>query len=474
MKRSILPFLLAVLLLINQWDAGAQCDPPEVDPVNPDITIGAAPITTGVLHPINGFPVTVHDTNDVVLELCLDGANCEFSPLVVGSPFSEKIGFGQEAFWWSAEATIPVEVPVGEEPIALVVMAVEAGFNPPVVADGNQAPFTRLRLRITPPEAGYYTVTHPFGQIIDRFLPAERRAVNETFDIPFGPDEVHQGRVGPFLVWDPLDEAPEGFVGDPFVPHAVTGSPCGTNEFRISAVEDLVNRTPIDLNGAEPGNDLVTDLFFVQGKLFALAPVGPADGQVTFNRDAQGAGSVDFLIPRSPGAVTAQAVGVETPLPGEPVLLPLVNGIFTGSEAITAGDILPNNVAVTFNLDVPGEMTQNFPLTVIPVGNLAKVTATRNSSGIGTLDFLIPQSPGAVTAQAVGVETPLPDEPIALTAANGEFTASEPLTAADILPDNVAVTFNPGGEGELTEIFPLIEIKSSLLLMIPKITTREE
>lgn len=301
--------LLAGLLLANQWDAGAQCDFPVV--VDGDRTIVAGPITTSALHPINGFPRTLLDTNNVVLELCLDGANCIFSPLEGGNPFSEEIGFGAEAFWWATEATIPVPLPVpgvpeGIQPIALLVMAAEAGFSAGVL-NGNQIQFTRLRIRIDAPRNGIYTVTHPFGQIISRPLIAGRRAINETFDIPFAAEEVHQGRVGPFLVWEPLAEAPAGFVGNPFVEHAVTGSPCGINEFRVSAVDTLGN--PIDLNGDAEGNDLVTDLFKVWGKLFNDAPTLPLTvDTASYSRPANGGpGRVNvFVSSTSIAEVTAQ------------------------------------------------------------------------------------------------------------------------------------------------------------------------
>ncbi|MCX6020600.1 MAG: chitobiase/beta-hexosaminidase C-terminal domain-containing protein [Chloroflexi bacterium] len=43
------------------------------------------------------------------------------------------------------------------------------------------------------------------------------------------------GRIGPFLTWDPAipPAAPVGYIGDPAIPHAITGSPYGTNYFKV-------------------------------------------------------------------------------------------------------------------------------------------------------------------------------------------------------------------------------------------------
>jgi hypothetical protein len=442
--------VLTVLLLAPHRDAGAQCDPPLVDG---DRTVGAAPLAIGELHPINGFPRTILDTNNVAMELCLDGANCIFSPLEAGNPFSEEIGFGAEAFWWAAEGTIPVPLPVpgvpeGIQPIALVVMAAEAGFLG-TVATGNQLQFTRLRIRIDAPFAGFYTVTHPFGQIIQRPVGvAGRRAINETFDIPFVAGEAaHQGRVGPFLVWEPLSEAPAGFVGNPFVEHAVSGSPCGTNEFRVSAENPI--GTPIDLNGDAPGNDLVTDLFKVWGKLFQDAPTLPLTvDSASYSRPAGGGpGRVNvFVSSTSIAAVTAQK------LPQMPLkTLTRKGGKFFTSFDLASTFTLPATVNVIAHAD-----GFNDGLAVSPITD--EVT-------IEIANYDIINRKLAIRAKSSDMRV-VPT----LTLSDGLGTIASGVTRviANVLvpPARISVTSSAGGSE--TKRVSIVE-PSSLLLMMPAI-----
>src|SRR5262249_58629123 len=65
--------------------------------------------------------------------------------------------------------------------------------------------------------------------------------------------------LGPFLQWDPLASVPPaGFIGVPATPHAIIGSPFGTNVFRIAGP-----------NIGGPGVNVVeTNLFNIVGKIF--------------------------------------------------------------------------------------------------------------------------------------------------------------------------------------------------------------
>ncbi|RMD69765.1 MAG: hypothetical protein D6819_06085, partial [Gammaproteobacteria bacterium] len=279
----ILPTLAAALLLLGGQAAfGIPGGCP---------TEGATPLTIGPLNPQNGFPVWVQDSQGLALELCLDSTppgsglppNCFFDPPIPGDPFSQQIGFGEEAFYWSADTSIATS-----RIDALLVMAVEAAFlnGPPI--NGEQFPFTRLRIRVDVPEPGIYTVTHPYGQeqfIVDAVGAGQE--IRESFDIEFASSSTHQGRVGPLLVFDPLADAPLGFVGDGVTEHAVTGSPCGTNFFRIEAV-GLDGTTPIDLDRG--GNNVVeNDLFIVTGKLFdGVLPAPLTVNRTTFARTNPG------------------------------------------------------------------------------------------------------------------------------------------------------------------------------------------
>jgi hypothetical protein len=215
---------------------------------------------------------------------------------------------------------------------ALFFAAQEAGFAADLIADGNQASRGRIHVHFEPAFVpslmGSYLVTHPYGSAVyevnDFFSVQQRHDVGNLIDLlhavvppsgppPAGPpptgdftlaltngpdpafvalppdfpavdagivSSVATG-IGPFLV--PLDPAerifaPNGGVylsnpGTELAPRMVpvTGSPFGTNFFRI----ELLNPPPgVYLNagdparGIAPSNVLEFDLFQVTGKIF--------------------------------------------------------------------------------------------------------------------------------------------------------------------------------------------------------------
>ena len=254
----------------------------------------------GPVSPTTGFPVWYEDSNGLRLELCLDANGlCLESPPDPTRPASVPDNFTAEAFWWSAEATMPTNG--GGE--ALLVLAWEAAFSTETPAVGDQAVFGRLRFRIDNLVAGEtYRVIHPFG--VDEFVAeaAGRRGINATVDVGCagGPCDFTQAltsRVGPFLFWDPAvaPAAPAGYIGDPGTPHRVLGSPFGTNFFRIEGP-----------NVGGPGvNAVQTDLFTVQGKVFVPPPVGTlgvSSSRVTY-------GNVPVGESRGPQAISLENLG---------------------------------------------------------------------------------------------------------------------------------------------------------------------
>jgi len=124
----------------------------------------------GPLSPQTTFPLWVQDSTGLTLEICpgTDPVNCISTPPITDPndplfvPALAGIGFGDEGFWASADASMPTGGGTGQ---ALLVSAVEAAFLP-TFANGNQFPFTRLRIRVDVPVDGDYTVTHPWGQIL--------------------------------------------------------------------------------------------------------------------------------------------------------------------------------------------------------------------------------------------------------------------------------------------------------------------
>ncbi|MCE7913380.1 MAG: hypothetical protein DYH15_01605 [Nitrosomonas sp. PRO4] len=225
----------------------------------------------GLIHPVNHFPTWFSDANGVTLQLCLDGDGatgmCFYDPVIPGNPTSAATGFGAEAFWWSADASL--DLAGGGR--ALLVLALEAAYGAGDPAPNDQFAFGRIRIRVDVPEDGEYKIWHPYLNEANGCQPevynatAGPNGINVTRDIGGGApfETMLTGEVGPFLVWDPAitPAAPAGYVGDPNIDHEVIGGHCNINYFRIEAA------TGVDLDGN--GNNFVqTNLFAVQGKIY--------------------------------------------------------------------------------------------------------------------------------------------------------------------------------------------------------------
>jgi hypothetical protein len=245
--------------------------------------IEATPLTLGPVNPKNGGALWLMDSNGVRLEVCLDGngnQECFYDQVDDDNPYSQRVGFGPEAFWWLAEAAIDVDEQENRRGniihpgfSALIVMAAEFAWISEDPAPGEQFPFTRLRFRLQVPELGTYYVTHPYGREVfvvdDSFLDdGDIDRIFVSFDIELPTEGLGQGRIGPFLtvdVADPDSPVPAGHIGSLGGEQTVTGSPCDTNYFEVRGVA-LDGFTPIDLDG-EGSSVLSTDKFAVMGKL---------------------------------------------------------------------------------------------------------------------------------------------------------------------------------------------------------------
>ena len=323
---------------------------------------GATPFLAGPIVPTdpadpayNGFASYVQDSQGLALALCLDPNFCFFDPPIPENAFSVKIGFGAEAFWWLSEATVATTMGLD----ALVVMAAEAAFITEEPGDGEQFPFTRLRIRVDVPFPGVYTVTHPYGQ--ERFVvevTAPGQEIRESFDIEFMPNAQNQGRVGPWLTWDTFPNDPvlpdtagsDRFVGDAATPHAVKGSPCGTNFFRVEAVQlDGVTPLaidPLDEDGDGLTNRITSDLFVTSGRVFPGNVATPlVVDAATYSRATDGRVNVFATAPTT--AVVTFSGGANLPA-GEQPMVGDGSGRFFGSVALTPDAItVPTTVLVT-------------------------------------------------------------------------------------------------------------------------------
>lgn len=232
---------------------------------------GAALSAVGPVNPANSFPLWFQDSTGLMLQLGLDPALTFFDPPIAGNAVSVARGFGQEAFYFLADAvgTVPVSagLPAGGE--VLLVLAVEAAYlNGPPVA-GEEITFGRIRIRIDAPVAGTYRVIHPYGTESFIVTTPGRRAINNTVDVigqtpNFVPTLATQ--VGPFLR-AVAPAAPAGFIGHPVNLQTVAGSPTGRNYFRVEG--------PPGSNLGGPGvNVIQLNQFTLSGQIF-VPPAAP-------------------------------------------------------------------------------------------------------------------------------------------------------------------------------------------------------
>ena len=349
---------------------------------------GAKPMNIGPHDAQTTFPLWVQDSEGLALEICpgTDAANCISVPPFIEADFpgdpdaaakaalSQQIGFGDEGFWASAETSIAL--PGGGQ--ALLVSAVEAAFLPDF-ADGNQTPFTRLRLRIDIPQDGTYVVTHPWGQITYDIVGAANDGdVNDSFDIPFAADEQgYQGRIGPILTWETFPNDPllngGAYIGTLAADRPVKGSPCGTNYFRIDGP-----------NIGGPGiNSVQTNLFTVTGKVYTGSLPTPLQvSQVSYSRAAGGRVNVFAEAPTQ--ATVSFSGGAD--LPAGPI--PMTgdgSGRFFGSVTLAPeASTLPAEVTVTASNAAVGALPADI---VKPLVDL--VTITRAEYDYATSDLTI-------------------------------------------------------------------------------------
>src|SRR5262245_1892136 len=252
--RATAVSMIALALLVGSGgpDVGAQCVP------TPLPAAGIGPV-----NPANGYPRYYVDASGLALGPCLDPTTglCVVAAADLpnpAAPVSFPGNFFDEWFYWLANA----KMPVGATGLGTLVMAVEGSFLNGAVVPGDQIVFSRLRVRVSGlVPNNTYVVTHPYG--VDTLVADGLGVINETTDsiglaaTGFNGPTAATSRIGPrFLTWDPATApaAPAGFVGDPAVDHTITGSPCGTNFFRVTGP------------GLPPGG-ATTNLFTVQGKI---------------------------------------------------------------------------------------------------------------------------------------------------------------------------------------------------------------
>ena len=418
---------LAVLGLVGSGAAALAVAPP---PAHNGGTSGLAKV--GPIDPANGFPIWYKDTNGTRVELCLDPDDpyCIMGDLPrPGDPVSFPDNFPDEAFWSVGDSSIDL----GGGNTAQLVTAVEAAF---ASANGLPAPkqqisFGRIRTRIGGLTAGEtYTVTHPFGKDV-HVAEAAVRGVNVTEDVGSLAydgvfDQTLASRPGPFLRWP--SGAPAGHLGDPAVEHVVTGSPYGTNFFRVEGPVGSFPGSPQQcadprLGASDTATDdcVETNLFLVQGKLATKMGVQLAKAAYSV---VNGSTFLDVWATSEPG----QTILVGGPGVPSTVLRGNADGGYFGRIAVSS---VPTTFALTNTTDEPDSTV---PVTQAEIGDAVHISSALYDADTSTLTVTAASkvSTSVLTLAGFGVPT---------VTGSGTFT----VTGVDSPPVQVTVTSDKGG-----------------------------
>ncbi|MFL6027685.1 MAG: hypothetical protein ACJ72G_07510 [Friedmanniella sp.] len=242
---------MAALLLTVGTNALADT---KITKTNPGKLAAVGPVNS-----VDGFPSWYGDSNGLRLEPCLDGDNplCGFLPGDIpddSQPISFPDNFPEEFFYQLVGSEL--DLPGGGR--AVLTLGLEAAFANGPAEVGQQVVFARTRIVVKGAPANQtLTFTHPFGAAtIDTDGTGAGRLVNDVspaignFTLALG------GNFGPFLKW--TEGAPEGYVGNPDVAHAVTGSPFDTNYFAVTGGGLDLRTTDLTITGKIATNTGVT------------------------------------------------------------------------------------------------------------------------------------------------------------------------------------------------------------------------
>jgi len=360
----------------------------------------------GAIDPNNGFPRWYMDKNGLQLGQCLDTSAIDPCAVLAELPDPTQpvvfnTNFPPEFFYWRAVAEIPNIGGVGGR--GLLVLSVQGVFAGPTetAADGNgfQAVFARYRVRVRPNglvPGATYIVTAPFG--VGSFVADGAGTINFTDDqgCPLGAplpcnfaSVVPTTNAGPFLPWDPASAPlpPAGFIGNANIPHTITGSPFGTNFFRIEGP-----------NVGGPGvNSVETNIFsIVIGKIYVRpatsTTLNSTPNPSVFGQPVTLTATVAPVVPDTiapTGTVTfkdgATTLGTVTLVNGSASLV--TAALAVGSHSLTAsynGDLefATSTSAVRAHTVNLGQTTTTLTSTPNPSGSGQAVTLTSTVTAV--------------------------------------------------------------------------------------------
>ena len=332
-------------------------------------------MTVGPINSFNGFPFWYKDGNGLRLQLNFDTTDpySGISPADLPNPLlpvSFPDNYPEEAFYHQAEA----EMTTGTGERARLVLALEAAFVNDVPRVAEQIVFGRVRIRVAGLRLNeQYTVTHPYG--VDTFTSEPdgdgAGEINFTEDIGgFNGEDFElalNSRVFPFLKWDPTvaPSAPEGYIGNPNVPHPVTGSLFidqfgqQQNYFRIEGPGIGIgspdrSTTP----GIDGDNCIETRNFTVLGKVSTVSGVDVT--RATYTQTESLNGVIDVFATSDDTAQNIEVSGVgmvSTLMQGD------IGNYF--SRVQFTGDNPPDLITVTNRSDIPESSKEAVPVDFI-------------------------------------------------------------------------------------------------------------
>jgi len=419
---------------------------------------GSAELTAaGPMDATNGFPSWYMDEDGLSLQLCLNSTFCVFDSPIAGNAFSQLIGFGEKAFYWSADATLSAPNATGGLHLALVA-SFSGSTTVATPADGEQITFFQIVVGpltgLKP--GGVYTVTHPYGVLANLVadssgtIPVQRQDIGcaaATCDFT----AVLGTSIGPFLQWE--QNAPAGFVGNPATPHTVVGSPFGNNVFRIDGP-----------NAGGSGVDTKqTNLFNVQGKsLTGTLPTPLVVGRATYGRPLPP--QIDVFATSAPLADlrisgTGGSVAMTTDGNGNFFAHILNPASFPTSVTVTASESGKTSTSVTSDLvDIVTIASAEFhpfaeTLTIEASSSDQVVAPTLTAVGFGNLTagklvvtgLIVPPAEVTVASSAGGVAT-APVSVIARPLAKNDSALTLRTTAViiDVLANDIAYPVGTG------------------------------
>lgn len=367
----------------------------------------------------HGFPMWYEDATGTRLDLALDNGPLTPAgeqPPHPGAPLSIPDNLPEEGFYFYAESEIAVGGAAGTVGRARLILGLEAAFGGPgTPADDARVVFSRIRVRMDDMTPGAeYVITHPYG--VTEPLPADERGrVFWTDDRGIADERLGEvvkvGRVAPFLR---STSAPAGYLGDGVTPTTVTGSPFGTNFFRIDGPGVAAGGGPADPGDPTNPDRVQHALFTVQGRI--ATRLGAEVARATYARDAGGAVVLDVFAGAAPG----QSLELAAPR----VAASGADRAYVVRAAVPA---VPATATIVNASDVPPSRAQ------APVTDLVLVTrADFDAAAVRlTVDATSSDAAGP-TLTAVGL---------------GDLTDHPTVFAVAAVPPEVVVTSAAGGRG---------------------------